>query len=152
MSTQVVPTDVVEYFGALPDDRRAVVEPVFDTVHRAVPDGYELSIGWGMPTWSVPLTVYPETYNGQPLAFVSLAAQKNYNSLFLMMLYSDSEEDLAFRREWAATGRKLNMGKSCLRFRRADDVDLDILARTIQSWPVDRFLATYERIRQTPAK
>ena len=146
MDTQPVPADVASYFDGLTPEKRAVVRPVFDALRDSVPEGYELGMYWGMPGWVIPLKTYPNTYNKQPLAYVGLAAQKNYNSLYLTALYSDPEADAAFRAEWAATGRKLNMGKSCLRFRKLDDVDLDIVRRTVASVPVDRFLAIYERI------
>jgi hypothetical protein len=147
MSGHEIPGSVDEYFAALDDERRAVVLPVFEVIHQSMPDGYELGMHWGMPSWVIPLAVFPNTYNKQPLAYVSLAAQKNYNSLYLMGLYSDPGLDAAFREEWAATGHTLKMGKSCLRFTRLADVDLDLIARSVASVPVERFLASYERIK-----
>lgn len=147
MSTVPVPADVEQYFERLAPEKRAVMRPVFEVVREAVPAGYSLGMGWGMPGWVIPLETYPETYNKQPLAYVSLAAQKSYNSLYLMALYSNSDADAAFRAEWAVTGRKLNMGKSCLRFKTLAEVDLGIIARTVASVSVERYLATYERIR-----
>jgi Domain of unknown function (DU1801) len=148
MSGSAVPDEVRAYLDGLPPERRAVIDPVFETVHAAMPDGYELGMGWGMPGWVVPLATYPDTYNGKPLAYASLAAQKNYNSLYLMALYSDSVEEAEFARRWRESGRTLDMGKSCLRFRRLEDVDLGILADTIAATPVEQFLATYQRIRR----
>ena len=142
-----VPQDVEHYLAGIPGERGDALRAVFDATSAAMPDGYELGIHWKMPTWVVPLSLYPDTYNKQPLAFAAIAAQKNYNSLYLMGLYSDSVEDAEFRREWAETGLKLDMGKSCLRFRTVADVDLGIISRTIASTPVDRFVAIYERSR-----
>jgi hypothetical protein len=102
---------------------------------------------WRMPGWVVPLERYPDTYNKQPLAYVSLAAQKNYNSLYLMAIYSDTDEERRFREAWARGGRTLDMGKSCLRFRTLAEVDLELIAETVAAFPVERFLETYERIR-----
>ncbi|NEN06885.1 DUF1801 domain-containing protein [Diaminobutyricibacter tongyongensis] len=147
MESAAVPQEVEAYFDALDSDRRAVVLPVFETVRAAMPDGYRLGMQWRMPGWVVPLERFPDTYNKQPLAYVSLAAQKNYNSLYLMAIYSDTEEDRRFRAAWADGGRKLDMGKSCLRFRTLSDVDLDVVAQTVAAFPVERFLAIYERIR-----
>jgi hypothetical protein len=152
MSSSPVPDDVRAYLDGLPAERRAVIDPVFETVHSAMPEGYELGMGWGMPGWVVPLETFPDTYNGRPLAYASLAAQKNYNSLYLMALYSDSVEEAEFARRWRESGRTLDMGKSCLRFGRPEDVDLGILADTIAATPVERFLATYQRIRLAGAK
>ncbi len=142
-----MPQEVEAYFDALDSDRRAVVLPVFETVRAAMPEGYRLGMQWRMPGWVVPLERFPDTYNKQPLAYVSLAAQKNYNSLYLMAIYSDTDEDRRFRAAWADGGRKLDMGKSCLRFRTLSDVDLDVVAQTVAAFPVERFLAIYERIR-----
>jgi Domain of unknown function (DU1801) len=151
MSDSPVPDDVRAYLDGLPPERLAVIGPVFETVHAAMPDGYELGMGWGMPGWVVPLATFRDTYNGRPLAYASLAAQKNYNSLYLMALYSESAEEAEFARRWRESGRRLDMGKSCLRFRRLEDVDLGILADTIAATPVERFVATYSRIRPAPS-
>jgi Domain of unknown function (DU1801) len=149
MTSQQVPAEVENYFEDLAPDKRAVLYPVFDTVRDAMPEGYLLGMGWGMPGWVVPLATFPHTYNSQPLAYVSLAAQRNYHSLYLMALYSDSEADADFRAEWAAAGLRLNMGKSCLRFKSLADLDLDLVARTVASVSVDEFIAGYERVRPT---
>ena len=140
-------TTVEDYLSSLEPERRAVVEEVHDVVSAAMPTGYTEAVAWGMITWSVPLERYPDTYNGQPLGYVALAAQKRHFSLYLMGLYSDSEQDRDFRARWAATGRKLDMGKSCLRFRRLDDLELDLVAEVVAAMPVETFLATYERVR-----
>ncbi|MGH8939836.1 MAG: DUF1801 domain-containing protein, partial [Actinomycetes bacterium] len=126
---------------------RDTVRAVRDVVAEAMPVGYRESVAWGMITWSVPLERYPETYNGQPLGYVALAAQKHHYSLYLMGLYSDGDEDKAFRERWRATGRRLDMGKSCLRFRTLEDLDIPLVADVVASMPVDHFLATYERVR-----
>ncbi|MGH8970111.1 MAG: iron chaperone [Actinomycetes bacterium] len=140
-------TTVEEYIAGLSPERRDTVRAVRDVVAEAMPEGYRESVAWGMITWSVPLERYPETYNGQPLGYVALAAQKNHYSLYLMGLYSDGDEDKAFRERWRATGRPLDMGKSCLRFRTLEDLDIPLVADVVASTPVDDFLATYERVR-----
>lgn len=147
MSGPQLPPDVSAYIAAVPEARRPVFEPVFDAVAAAMPDGYRLGVHWRMPGWVVPLETYPDTYNGQPLAYVSIAAQKNHVSLYLMALYSDSDEERDFRSAWEAGGRRLDMGKSCLRLRRPGDADLPLIASTVAAFPVERFLAVYERVR-----
>lgn len=147
MSSEHIPTEVASYFAGLDPAKRDTIYPVFEALVEAIPEGYQLGMHWGMPTWVVPLEIYPDTYNKQPLAFVGLAAQKNYNSLYLMFLYSDSEDEAAFRSDWAQTGRKLDMGKSCLRFRSLADLDLGLISRAVASVPVEQFLSTYERIQ-----
>jgi hypothetical protein len=147
MTQSPVPEEVVGYFLDLDADRRAVLYPVIDSIRDAMPEGYRLGLQFGMPGWVVPLETFPDTYNKRPLAYVSLAAQKNYNSLYLMGLYGIPELDAAFRSEWAAAGLTLDMGKSCVRFRSLADLDLDIIARTVASVPVERFIETYRRIK-----
>ena len=120
---------------------------VFETVNDAMPEGYELGDFRGAPSWTIPLSTYPVTYNNQPLNYVALIAQKNYNSLYLMGLYSVPEDAAEFERAWLATGRELNMGKSCLRFKVLADVDLDLIRSTVAATPVPRYLENYERLR-----
>jgi hypothetical protein len=100
-----------------------------------------------MITWSVPLETFPETYNGQPLCYVSLAAQKRHNALYLMGLYSDSDEAREFRDRWTAGGRKLDMGKSCLRYRKAEDLEMDLIKETVAATPPEKLIALHERAR-----
>ena len=135
------------YLAALPADRREVVARVLKTVRRHLPPGYTEAMAWGMITWSVPLERYPDTYNGEPLGYAALAAQKRHYSLYLMGTYMDPAQEQDFRARWEATGRKLDLGKSCLRFKKVEDLDLDLLGEVIAATPVDAFLATYQRQR-----
>lgn len=138
---------VEEYLAELPADRREIVATVRGIVNSHLPTGYVEGMGWGMITWSVPLERYPNTYNGQPLGYLGLASQKRHLALYLTGVYSDPEGEQKFRQRWAATGRKLNMGKSCLRFQRLEDLDLDIIAELVAATPVDDFLSRYEAAR-----
>lgn len=142
-----VPTAVVDYFQALPAVTHEQLEPVFDVVRDAMPAGYELGIQYGMPGWVVPLERFPDTYNKQPLSYVSLAAGKRYNSLYLTCLYASPDRDPDFRRRWAERGLTLNMGKSCLRYRKVDDLALDLIADEVASTSPDEFIELYRRSR-----
>jgi uncharacterized protein YdhG (YjbR/CyaY superfamily) len=138
---------VDDYLAELPDDRRSDIEAMRAVILDNLPNGYDEVMRWGMITYEVPLDRYPDTYNGQPLALASLAAQKNYNAVYLMSVaYAEGED--AFRKRYEKRGKKLDMGKSCLRFKTIDDVDLDVIGETIASWPVDDFLAHYDRSRR----
>jgi len=137
-------TTVDEYLEALDPARRPAIEAIRKLVADNLPAGYQETMAWGMPSYVVPLERYPDTYNGQPLGYVSFAAQKARNSIYLMGLYSDTDEDRSFRERWAG-GKKLDMGKSCVRFKALEDLDLPLIGETIASMPVDRFLDTYER-------
>ena len=139
---------VDDYLAELPPERRAVVAAVRDHVNAHLPPGYVESIAFGMIGWAVPLARYPGTYNGQPLAYVALAAQKNAYSLYLMGCYMDSAEDKALRAAYAKAGKKLDMGKSCLRFKSPDDLVLDEIGRIIAGTPVDEFIARYESVKR----
>jgi hypothetical protein len=138
---------VQEYLDNLEPDRREVVSAVREVINAAMPDGYEEGIAYGMIGWSVPLERYPDTYNGQPLGYVALAAQKRYYSLYLNALYAGSVDETEFRRRWEDSGRKLDMGKSCLRFRKLEDLNLDLIAETVAGTPVDAYIARYEQAR-----
>lgn len=138
---------VDEYLAELPEERRAVVSAVRDVVLRNLPEGYEETMSFGMIGYGIPLARYPETYNKQPLGYAALAAQKNYYALYLMTPYMDGPQEQALREEFAAAGKKLDMGKSCIRFRKLDDLPLDVIGRVIAATPPGEYIAQYERAR-----
>lgn len=137
--------DVDGYIAALPGGRREAIAAVRELILAHLPEGYREQMAHGMIGYVIPLERYPETYNGQPLSFAALASQKNYMSLYLMSVYGRAGED--FRERWEATGRKLNMGKSCVRFRSLDDLALDVIAEEIAANPVDLHIEHYEATR-----
>lgn len=139
-------TSVEQYLAALPADRRTIVEAVRKLVRRHLPRGYEEAVNWNMIVYQVPLERYPHTYNGQPLAYVALAAQKQYFALYLLGVYQ-REAQAALAEAFAAAGKTLDMGKSCVRFRSLDDLPLDVVAGTIASLPPDRYIAEYDAIQ-----
>lgn len=105
-------------------------------------------VGWGAITWSVPLSVLPDTYNGQPLCYAALAATKTGFSLHLMAVYGDGATAKAFAAERKKSGKKLNMGKSCVRFRTTDDLALDAVKNVIKAVPMKTYVERYAAIRQ----
>lgn len=146
--TRSTATSVDAYLEELPADRRAVVASVRDVILAHLPAGYQESMNWGMISYEIPLARYPDTYNGQPLAYAALAAQKNYFALYLMGAYMEPRQDEWLRQEFEKTGRKLDMGKSCVRFRTLDDLPLDVIGRVIASRPPDELIAAYEASRR----
>ena len=136
------------YLDELPKERADLVARLRNLVNDNLPGGYAERMSWGMIRWEVPLETYPDTYNGQPLVYAALAAQKNHTALYLNCVYASEERSERMRSAWAATGRKLDMGKSCLRFKRAEDVAEAVLAETIRSIPVERFIAEHEAGRR----
>ena len=141
------PSTPDEYIAALPDDRREAVSEVRRVIRDHLPDGYAEGMAYGMIGWYVPLETYPDTYNGQPLGLASLASQKHHIALYLNNVYGDAELEAWFRDRWGQTGKKLDMGKSCVRFRRLEDIPLEVIGETIAKSDLDAFLAHYEQAR-----
>jgi hypothetical protein len=145
-------TTVSAYLKELPPERRAVVSAVRDVVRKNLPSGYAESMGFGMICYSVPLKQYPKTYNGQPLCYAGLAAQKNHYALYLMGAYANPKVGKALPAEFKKRGKKLDMGKSCLRFKKLDDLPLDVIGDVIASTPVDQMVAFAEKAHTKRAK
>lgn len=138
---------VEAYLAELPPERREVVAAVRDLVNRHLPPGYAETMNWGMISWEIPLSRYPNTYNKQPLAYVALAAQKNHYALYLTCVYADSLREHRLREAYALAGKKIDIGKSCLRFKRLDDLLPAPVAEAIASTPVEDHIANYEASR-----
>lgn len=138
-----------EYVESLPEDRREAIAAVRAAILEHLPEGYEEGMQYGMIGWYIPLERYPDTYNGQALAVAALASQKNHMSLYLNCVYSDAGEREWFEERWAQTGRTLNMGKSCVRFKKLEDLPLDVVGEAIARVQPEDFIAAYERSRQT---
>lgn len=136
-----------EYVAALPDERREAIAAVRAAILEHLPEGYEEGIQYGMLGYYIPLERYPDTYNGQPLSVAGLASQKNYMSLYLNCVYSDSGEKEWFEERWAETGKKLDMGKSCVRFKTLDQLALEPIAKAVERLPVDDYIARYRESR-----
>ncbi len=140
-------TTVAAYLAALPPERRRPLTEVRRVIKRHLPRGYRETMNWGMISYEVPLRRYPDTYNGQPLCYAGLASQKGYASLYLMAAYGSPATARFLREGFRTAGKKLDMGKSCIRFRRADDLALDVVGRVIASLPVDEFVARAKSAR-----
>ena len=113
-----------------------------------LPEGYEEAMRWGMICYEVPLAIYPKPYNGQPLSYAALAAQKNCYSLYLMSAYQDSGQERLLREGFARAGRKLDMGKSCVRFRGLEDLPLDVIGEAVAAHGPAEFVALHEAARR----
>jgi hypothetical protein len=138
---------VADYLAELEPQRRVEIETVRDLVNAALPAGYVEVMSYGMIGWVIPLADYPDTYNRQPLGYAGLAAQKNSNSLYLNCVYASAERAERLKAAWAASGKKLDMGKSCIRFKRAADLALDVVADEIAATTPAEFIALYERVK-----
>lgn len=135
------------YLAELPDDRREALGAVRRVVVDHLPAGFQEVMQFGMISYVVPLERYPDTYNGQPLTLASLASQKRHMAIYLLGVYGDESCRNWLEARWAAAGKKLDMGKSCLRFRRLDDLALDVVGEAIARLPLDEFISLHERAR-----
>jgi len=139
---------VKAYLDALPDDRRKALRKVRAAINRGLPKGYKEGIQYGMIGWFVPHRLYPDGYHcapEQPVPFASLASQKNHMAIYLMCIYGDAKQKAWFEKAWKKTGLRLDMGKSCVRFRKIEDVPLDLIEEAVRRVPVEQFLAHYEK-------
>ncbi|NNF41756.1 MAG: DUF1801 domain-containing protein [Phycisphaerales bacterium] len=144
------PTTVTQYLAALPKDRRDELKKLRQVVRANLDPGYKEGMQYGMPGWFVPHSVYPAGYHcdpAQPLPFAGMASQKNHMSLYLCGLYYSEEEMERIRTAWKKTGRRLDMGKSCIRFKTIDDLPLDLIGKLVKRMTVKRHVALYEQAR-----
>jgi uncharacterized protein YdhG (YjbR/CyaY superfamily) len=139
---------VDQYLAELPEDRRHAVEAVRETILTNLPDGYEEAMNWGMISDQVPLSVHPDTYNGQPLMYAALASQKNHMAVYLSAIYADEGARQDFEALYRETGKRYDVGKSCVRFRKLDDLPLEVIGQAVAWYPVDRFIENYEGSRR----
>ena len=136
-------TTVDGYVASLPADRKEIISRVLAVIRANIPAGYQESILWGMPTWSVPLSRYPNTYNKQPLMIAALASQKRHCAVYLIL------PDLKpwFVAAYKKTGKRMDMGGGCVRFTKLEDLPLDLIGEAVGKVSVETYLAHYERLR-----
>lgn len=139
---------VEAYLEELGPERREMIETVRQVILDHLPEGYVEVMRRGMISYEVPLESYPDTYNGQPLSYAALASQKNYVSLYLMAIYGDEALRERFETAYCATGKRLDVGKSCVRFRKLDDLPLDLVPEMIGAVDVDDYVARAKAARR----
>jgi hypothetical protein len=140
-------TTVEQYLAELPEDRRNALEAVREVILASLDKDFEEGIQFGLIGYFVPHRVYPAGYHcdpKQPLPFAALASQKNYMSLYLMCVYGTSDHSTWFQDAWAKTGKKLDMGKSCIRFKRVEDLALDVIGEAIRRMPARKYIEICE--------
>ncbi len=140
-------TTVAAYLAELAPERRAILVTVREVILANLPPGFEEGIIYGMIGYYVPHSLYPAGYHcdpKQPLSYAGLALQKHYLSLYMTCMYSGTKDDGWFREEWAKTGKKLDMGKSCIRFKKVEDLALDVIGAAVARVSVAGFIANYE--------
>ena len=146
---------IEEYLASLPPDRRKSVEAVHKVIMENLDQDYEEGMHYGMIGYYVPHRIYPAGYHvnpKQPLPFASLASQKNYISLYLMGVYCGCVEGTQdtklvrwFQEAWKKSGKKMDIGKSCIRFKKAEDLPLDVIGEVIRRMPAGTYIKEYEK-------
>ena len=134
---------VEQYLNDLPEDRKESLSIVREAIVKNLPTGYVEVMNWGMITYEVPLETFPDTYNGKPLMYVALASQKNHMSVYLMGCYMSPEIRKKFENAYKQSGKKFDAGKSCIRFKKAQDLSLELIGKTIGSMSVEQFIENY---------
>ncbi len=138
---------VKEYLAELPEERCKAVEAVRKVIRKNLGKGYKEGMQYGMIGYFVPHSVYPPGYHcdpTQPVPFAGIANQKNHIGIYLMCIYSDESQQKWFREAWAKTGKKLDMGKACIRFKKIDDVPLNVIGEAVARVPVEAYIKNYE--------
>jgi uncharacterized protein DUF1801 len=147
------PTTVAAYLDSLTPEKQAVIDEARAFVHKHLPKGYAEFMNWGVINWGIPLDEFPNTHNGQPLTYVGLGAQKNYNSLYLMGVFDASGKYTSpFSQKllvdaFKKAGKRLDMGKCCLHFKALDDLELTSVAKVIAMSTPAEYLAYYKRMK-----
>ncbi|MDY6834626.1 MAG: DUF1801 domain-containing protein [Chloroflexota bacterium] len=131
---------VEEYLNELPEERRQAIDAVRQVILENLPEGYEEVMNWGMITYQVPLETYPDTYNKKPLMYAALASQKNHMAVYLTAIYMDEKASREFEKAYKSTGKRYDVGKSCVRFRKVEDLPLDLIGNSIASLEVSKFI------------
>lgn len=140
---------VEKYLAGLPPDRRKAIHAVRWVILENLPAGYEEAMNWGMITYQVPLSIYPDTYNRQPLMYAALASQKNHMAVYLTGIYIDEATRQKFESDYRATGKRLDEGKSCVRFRKLEDLPLELIGRTIAALPMKNFVSMVKEVHSS---
>lgn len=143
---------IQEYLSEMPEDRREAVKKVRDIILKNLPKGYEESINFGMITYQVPLEVYPDTYNKKPLLYAALANQKNHMAVYLTGIYMDEDLYQDFEEKYRETGKRYDVGKSCVRFRKLDDLPLELIGESIGAISMQDFIDRTKGLSARKAK
>ncbi len=148
------PLTIDAYLASLPPDRRAAIATVREAINAKLANGFEERLQYGMITWTVPESVLPaeQVYNKQPLAIASLGSQKNHMAVYLMGVYGDPEEKAWFESAYKKSGKRLDMGKSCVRFASLDKLAVDVVAEALGRVSAEKFVRSYQAAKDAKAE
>jgi len=140
---------IAEYVKQIPEDRQQVFEKLLSILRENLPPGFEECLSYGMPAFSVPHSLYPKGYHVSQkvaLPFISIASQKNFIAFYHMGLYATPELNSWWQEEYPKySKRKLDMGKSCVRFKKMDDIPFELIQELAQKVSPEEWIATYEK-------
>ena len=139
---------VDDYLAGLPADDRKVLSTVRDTIRKNLPAGYEEILQGRFISYVIPLSRLPKTYNGQPIWYIALAIQKNYYTVHMMAAYGDAKELARIQNGFKKAGKKLDMGKACIRFKKLEDLPLEVIGESVASVPSEGYIRRYEASRR----
>lgn len=135
---------VREYLEQLPDERSVQIAQVREVILQNLPEGIVECMNGGMISYEVPLEVYPDTYNKKPLMYVALASQKNHMALYITAIYCDEKLKAKFEQQYKTTGKKMDIGKSCVRFKKLEDLPLEVIGDTVKSMSMSDFISKHK--------
>lgn len=138
------------YIEELPPERAEHLKPLVQAIRKNIPKGYEETMSWGMPCWEIPLSTFPNTYNKRPLMYLAAANQKNHLALYMSVAYGSQDIRKIVEQLFTKEGKKLDMGGSCIRFKKLSDLPLEGLMEIIKRVKPEDYIAYYEAAR--PAK
>jgi uncharacterized protein YdhG (YjbR/CyaY superfamily) len=141
-------TSPAAYLASLPPERRKVIAAVRALVRKRLPKGYVETMNWGMLSYEVPLSRYPDTHNKQPLMYLALAAQKNNYALYMTGVSGERALMDRLAAAYKAAGKKLDMGKSCLQFKTLEELPLELIGDVVASMSVERRIEVDKAARQ----
>jgi uncharacterized protein YdhG (YjbR/CyaY superfamily) len=145
-------TTITDYLAEIPEERRGTIKKVRETILENLPEGYEEALNWGMITYQVPLEVYPDTYNKKPLMYAALANQKNHMAVYLTGIYMDENLNQDFEMKYRETGKRYDVGKSCVRFRKLEDLPLELIGESIGAISMEDFIERTKGLSARKAK
>lgn len=137
-----------EYLSELDTERRETLEKIRKIILENIPKGFVEEMQYGMICYNIPLERYPKTYNKKALTIAAIAAQKNYFSIYLMGSYANKEIEEWFKREMQQSEKKMKMGKSCINFKRIEEIDLELIRKTITKITPQKYIESYEKSRK----
>ena len=146
-----IPADSIQdYLSKVPEERKEAFTKLFETISKNLPKGFQTNLSYGMIGWSVPLETFPAGYHcspGTPLPFINLASQKNFIALYHMGIYANDELLNWFVEEYPKhSKRKLDMGKSCIRFKKPDEIPFDLIAELCKKMSPKDWISIYEKM------